>query len=271
MLKRYLDTLGDSEYDLYIKAKEEGRLIKQSQVGSYHYYIKQNDDSISIRIACLEEQLVDAKKMLKVIKDLKDKVYVIMGMTCRHLENLLQMTDFSYWHGTYELYYTGPPPAQENLHFEDYKLSDFDRYIEILGPAFADVRKACQLKPHDWFSNNRDQAEKDFKNNYVNNEIFSLVHENKIIGVSIIEDHHIELIAIDKAYQGQGFGKAMLRYWMRYLLVEKAYDKLVLGMLASNDKALKLYTDQGFVLQAGLKIYRNKPCITWYMALLIPV
>jgi len=256
-MKAYLDLIGSDEYRLYKEAKQLGMVIEEGHVGDYAYYIKKNEDSLGIRVSARQESNDSLMKLWARLEPrIEGKVYFLLNKDNKKFESFISSKGFNFWHGTYELVYEGQAPEPVDLSIQAYRLEDFDSYIQVLS-CFSEVRKACNLQPYDWYYHHQEEAKASFNEHFIKNEIFSTLVDDKIVGVSIVEGQEIELIAVHKDYQGQGYGKKMLLHWMRYLIEEKGHSTIRLGMLASNDKALKLYTGVGFKACAGVRVLEN--------------
>lgn len=81
------------------------------------------------------------------------------------------------------------------------------------------------------------------------------VYEEKVVGFCgiwlVVDEGHITNLAIDPVYQGRGFGKDMMKAVILWAKNNKIC-RLTLEVRVSNEKAIHLYHELGFV-QAGLR------------------
>jgi ribosomal-protein-alanine N-acetyltransferase len=91
---------------------------------------------------------------------------------------------------------------------------------------------------------------------------FGLYHEGTLVAFACIErifpEAELFNIAVNPAYQGQGFGKKLLQTLMQKLCDEN-FERIFLEVRASNTPAIKLYETLGFN-QMGVRknYYPNK-------------
>ncbi len=73
--------------------------------------------------------------------------------------------------------------------------------------------------------------------------------KGEIIGhgviMTIMDESHLLILSIDKSYQGQGIGKALLRHLIEEAAAQSA-STLFLEVRDSNEKAFQLYLNEGF-------------------------
>lgn len=99
-----------------------------------------------------------------------------------------------------------------------------------------------QVTPHPW-------SESQFADSYAKHSCLSLAFNNQIIGYAIyhvvVDEAEILNIAIAKPFQGKGHGRVLLDYLIE--AVTKRAKRLFLEVRISNDAAIQLYNNAGFV------------------------
>jgi ribosomal-protein-alanine N-acetyltransferase len=78
-----------------------------------------------------------------------------------------------------------------------------------------------------------------------------------LFGEIIFEEGNILMIAVDKRFQGKGFGKKLLNHFIKEAK-EKKVRKVFLEVSVKNEPAIQLYKKSGFKVQSVRKrYYRN--------------
>ena len=99
-----------------------------------------------------------------------------------------------------------------------------------------------EVTPHPW-------RESQFTDSHVKHNCLSLVHGDQIIGYAIyhvvVDEAEILNIAIAKPFQGKGYGRVLLDHVIA--VVTKKAKRLFLEVRMSNDSAIELYNNTGFV------------------------
>ena len=87
------------------------------------------------------------------------------------------------------------------------------------------------------------------------NEILLIELDGKVIGYSVLlptlDEAELLEIAIDPAFQGKGYGKALLKESL-HLCLQRGIHRIYLEVRVSNTRARNLYNSFGFV-QIGLR------------------
>ncbi len=78
-----------------------------------------------------------------------------------------------------------------------------------------------------------------------------------LFGEIIFEEGNILMIAVDKSFQGKGFGKKLLNHFIKKSK-EKGARNIFLEVSVKNEQAVSLYKKSGFkILYKRKKYYRN--------------
>lgn len=83
-------------------------------------------------------------------------------------------------------------------------------------------------------------------------KVFAQMEGNLVVGLLVLnvdkklEDFDIDIIIIDKRFQGRGYGKSMVKWAVEYLK-DKGAKKLTIGVARENIGAKKIYMNAGFV------------------------
>ncbi|MDD4542751.1 MAG: GNAT family N-acetyltransferase [Clostridia bacterium] len=141
-------------------------------------------------------------------------------------------------HKTYELTYkTGSEcPNYEipsNIKIIPYEKIYFDRAIVMLDLALAHTFE----KPSDHLYEKHKET---YRKQWESGECFVMLLDNELVGMCIIKDAEIDVMAIDKSHQNKGLGKILLAYIRDYILINKNKEPY-LYCIKSNNSALKFY------------------------------
>ena len=170
--------------------------------------------------------------------------------------------EFDYWYSVYRFCYEGTKFEDvqfDGAHFDEaglcsvkYEDQHYVAKMSLESEAFSVLREENDIKPYNWYlaasevalENNRIKTNK-------NKDYIDLFFEGaEMVGASMVKDAEIELLFVNVKYQGKGYGKKILQFAVNRGLEQNA-SKVNLTALASNDKALKLYMNNGFrVVQA---------------------
>jgi [ribosomal protein S18]-alanine N-acetyltransferase len=71
----------------------------------------------------------------------------------------------------------------------------------------------------------------------------------------IIDEAHVNNIAIDPSYRGRGYGRLLMKELMRVAYSALEICQMTLEVRVSNDAAIKLYTSMGFDVAGTRKGY----------------
>lgn len=109
----------------------------------------------------------------------------------------------------------------------------YDRYEPIYNECFYEMRKALNVKPHNFYHSIEQLEEK--KSN-----IFILLKDNELIGSVACIENEIDDLIVNKKYQGQGYGKKLLLFAVSYIQMKNS-NPITLHVAKWNKTALNLY------------------------------
>lgn len=142
----------------------------------------------------------------------------------------------------YEMEYIGGK-VQSDIELITFREEYFKEYKNIYNECFYDMRKALDIKPYYFYSSIEELK-------YKKERIFilkenNLKENNELIGSVAILDNEIDDLIVNKKYQGKGYGKKLLLYAINKMQNLKV-EKITLHVAKWNEKALKLYENNGF-------------------------
>lgn len=140
----------------------------------------------------------------------------------------------------YEMQYTGKEVTADDIPIMPFNEKYWIQYKEIYNECFHEMREALDIKPYDFY-NDIKQAENNLKN------IFLLLENNIIVGSVGCYNNEIDDLIVNKKYQRQGYGKKLLLWAVNHIRTYSS-EPITLHAADWNKNALKLYTDNGFVI-----------------------
>lgn len=157
--------------------------------------------------------------------------------------------NFEYWYSVYRLSFEGEKFFEPNISVSKYEDKYYEDKISLESEAFSVLRKEHDIKPYNWYLNASKEALESNRKFTLNNKdyIYLFFEDNDIVGASMVKDAEIELLFTSIKYQGKGYGRKILEYTVNRGL-EQNSTCVNLNVLANNEKALKLYRNEGFNL-----------------------
>lgn len=116
----------------------------------------------------------------------------------------------------------------------------FEEYKRIYNECFYDMRKSLDIKPFCFLSDYTQIQDK------INN-IFLFMDNDSIVGSVACYGNEVDDLFVNKKYQGQGFGRQLLLWAMKYI-TRKNNNPIVLHVAAYNKTAIGLYKSIGFTI-----------------------
>ena len=118
----------------------------------------------------------------------------------------------------------------------------FDQFIEQYyygyNNAFLPMRKALDIEPYVWFTPDRIYDRRD-------DEVFVLVNDNELIGSVACFGNEVDELFVSEKYLGKGYGKKLL-IWAMDHIAKEGFSEITLTVAEWNQKAVKMYLDEGF-------------------------
>ncbi len=224
-------------------------------------YIKKNAERFGVFLSFDEDGEDKAYKFLVKYFNGEIPDNLILTVNGYNKKVIAEVLDngFSEIYSAYGFEYSGQNQfeiSSEDLDIRKYEAKHSEQFIDLLGNAFYDLRKEVDLKPYNWYLENKKASEDYFLEKSKTDSIIGLWQENSLIGVIILDDNEIDTIAVDRRLQGMGYGDKLLRYTMNELINNKHFDTVYLAVMAHNKKAIKMYKKSGFIEKSKLSYFR---------------
>nr|WP_312292610.1 GNAT family N-acetyltransferase [Clostridium chromiireducens] len=146
----------------------------------------------------------------------------------------------------YEMQFTSKAVQETDIKLEVFKDEFYPQYEKVYNQCFFDMRKALEIEPYNFYSGIEKLDDKK-KNIYV------LWNDNTVIGSVACYGNEIDDLIVNKSYQNKGVGKKLLLWSIKH--IRNKNDKpIILHVAKWNEKALKLYLDNGFEISRIEKV-----------------
>lgn len=122
----------------------------------------------------------------------------------------------------------------------------FEEYKAVYNACFYDMRKALDVKPYAFYSEYAQIQGKE-------NDIFLYIKDGELAGSVACYGNEIDDLIVNKAFQGQGYGRQLLLWAMEHIR-ENSQEPITLHVAEWNQHALRLYEDVGFSVKKREKI-----------------
>lgn len=146
----------------------------------------------------------------------------------------------------YEMQYTGKIAKETDIVLEKFRDGFYLEYKKIYNECFFDMRKSLNIEPYNFYSKIEQLDNK--KQN-----IYLLWNESTLIGSVACNGNEIDDLIVNKRYQNNGVGKKLLLWAIRHIRNNND-EIIVLNVAKWNERALKLYLDNGFKISKIEKI-----------------
>lgn len=113
-----------------------------------------------------------------------------------------------------------------------------EQYKTLYNAAFRPMREALDIKPYDWYGNDRAVLAKA-------NSIHLLTEGDELIGSVSLTGNEIDDLFVNDSYRREGYGRKLLVWAMDQLAVQGA-EEFVIHVAEWNEGAVRLYLDEGF-------------------------
>lgn len=145
------------------------------------------------------------------------------------------------WFLTNYMVYEGDKLQEKDLAFTTYEDKYYEEYYKLESNAFYMLRKANNIEPFIFESSEQDRKRcaEDAK------DIFLLFEEDTLVAAGYAKAGEIDAIAVEKGFEGKGYGRALLCHGVNKLL-DEGCSKVFLWVLEWNKKAKGLYENIGF-------------------------
>ena len=112
------------------------------------------------------------------------------------------------------------------------------QYKMLYNFAFRPMREALDIKPYDWYDDDRAILSKA-------HGIYLLTDGDELIGSVSLKDNEIDDLFVSDSFSREGYGRKILIWAMNQLVLQGA-DEFILHVAEWNSSAVKLYLDEGF-------------------------
>ena len=114
-------------------------------------------------------------------------------------------------------------------------------YKTLSNEAFFPIRKALDIKPYNWYSDDEAIIKK-------SDDIYLLIEDGKLIGSVAVYCNEIDDLFVNIKETNKGYGR-MLLLWAGKHIREKNDLPITLHVAEWNKGALKLYENAGFIIK----------------------
>lgn len=136
-----------------------------------------------------------------------------------------------------------PETSIECISFDRLYIKD---YMASYNEAFYPMRKALDIEPFNWYSEESAVLEKA-------DDTYMLIKDGKLIGAIACYGNEIDDLFVKASEQGKGYGRELLLWGMKHIR-EKNNEPITLHVAAWNQGACSLYHSVGFIVRNKEKI-----------------
>lgn len=135
------------------------------------------------------------------------------------------------------------PTDTDCIPFDEKYISD---YKTLYNKAFYPMRKALDIKPYDWYSNEDEIRAK-------SKDIYLYAKDGELIGSVACYGNEIDDLFVRDSKKGKGYGKTLILWAIAH--IRKKNDlPITLHVAEWNQGALKLYESLGFKIKNKEKV-----------------
>ena len=146
----------------------------------------------------------------------------------------------------YEMQFSSKTVQESDINLESFSDDFYSEYEKIYNECFFDMRKSLNVEPYNFYS-----AIEQLDNKKQN--IYVLWEGNTLIGSVACYGNEIDDLIVNKAYQNKGIGRKLLLWAIEHIRSNND-EPIILHVAKWNEKALKLYLDNGFEISKIEKI-----------------
>ena len=146
----------------------------------------------------------------------------------------------------YEMQFSSKTIQESDIILEVFSDDFYSEYKKIYNQCFFDMRKSLNVEPYNFYSS-IEQLDNKKQNIYV------LLEGNTLIGSVACYGNEIDDLIVNKAYQNKGIGRKLLLWAIEHIRSNNN-EPIILHVAKWNEKALKLYLDNGFEISKIEKI-----------------
>ena len=146
----------------------------------------------------------------------------------------------------YEMQFSSKTVQESDINLESFSDDFYSEYEKIYNECFFDMRKSLNVEPYNFYS-----AIEQLDNKKQN--IYVLWDGDTLIGSVACYGNEIDDLIVNKAYQNKGIGRKLLLWAIEHIRSNND-EPIILHVAKWNEKALKLYLDNGFEISKIEKI-----------------
>ena len=138
----------------------------------------------------------------------------------------------------YEMVYDKAEVPESNIECIRFDESYIKDYIASYNEAFYPMRKALDIEPYNWYSEESAVLEKTA-------DTYMLIKDGKLIGAVSCYGNEIDDLFVKASEQGRGYGRELLLWGINHIR-ENNENSITLHVAEWNQGACKLYKSVGF-------------------------
>ena len=146
----------------------------------------------------------------------------------------------------YEMIYDKTEVPESNIECIGFDKTYIKEYMASYNAAFYPMRKALDIEPFNWYSEESAVLEKA-------DDTYLLIKDGNLIGAVACYGNEIDDLFVKASEQGKGYGRELLLWGMNHIR-EKNDEPITLHVAAWNQGACSLYQSIGFVVRNKEKI-----------------
>ena len=246
----------DLSHEIFKNYEKEDDILELFRFESPKGYmiIRRSGEVFNIKLTAEDNFDVD-DTLEKIMKPyLKGDVLFIIDIHLQDLKTCLESKGMNYWYGMYGMSLPKREFSMSVGKVQPYN-NEVDTYCRILGKCFEPMRERHDFKPYDWYGEKREEAIKEFKEANAVNSFYGYVVDGTIIGAAVAIKHEIDILGIEPKLHKKGYGRQLLRGVLEDMF--KRYDTIEISVVESNQHVLKLYENEGFVINSHKQTYKN--------------
>lgn len=146
----------------------------------------------------------------------------------------------------YEMAFKGTLKYEDHLTCIPFQEQYWNGYMQIYNECFCEMRKDLEVEPFYFYSDFSQMIDK-------RDHTYLYLQNGAIVGAVSCYGNELDDLIVNKAFQGQGFGRKLLLWGMHYIK-EQGYDEIILHVAEWNQKAIDLYLKTGFNIRKKEKV-----------------
>ena len=140
----------------------------------------------------------------------------------------------------YEMIFDKPAVPESDIECIGFDKAYIQDYMTAYNAAFYPMRKALDIEPYNWYSEESAVLEKA-------DDTYMFICDGKLVGAVACYGNEIDDLFVETSEQGRGYGRQLLLWGMNHIR-ERSDEPITLHVAAWNQGALRLYESIGFVV-----------------------